>query len=154
METEQQYDSTAQTLLHVKRVNELLMKACRILMRRAAVHDASKFHSPEKELFDLLTPKLAACEYGSEEYETFLTALKPALDHHYANNPHHPEHYANGVNGMNLFDLMEMFFDWKAASERQNNGNLCKSIDDNKKKFKLSGQLISVFKNTIKYMGW
>lgn len=147
-------DSTVDTLLHIKRVNELLMKACRILMRRAAVHDDSKLRSPEKELFDSLTPQLKGAIYGSEEYNGFLEAMKPALDHHYACNPHHPQHYSDGISGMNLFDLIEMFLDWKASSERQDTGNIVKSIEFNKKRFKICGQLTSIFKNTAKYMGW
>lgn len=154
MENITQYDSSVDTLLHIKRVNELLTNACKILIRRAQLHDDSKLKSPEKELFDLLTPKLAECEYGSDEYNTFLEALKPALDHHYAHNTHHPQHYEDGVNGMNLFDVMEMFFDWKAASERHNTGNIAKSIEVNKKRFELSDQLSTIFKNTAKFMGW
>ena len=61
--------------------------------------DNSKLESPEKELFDEYTPKLKDCTYGSDEYKEFLKGLKVALDHHYANNSHHPEHYENGVNG-------------------------------------------------------
>lgn len=30
---------------------------------------------------------------------------------------------------MNLIDIVEMFCDWKAASERQLDGNLLKSIE-------------------------
>lgn len=87
-----EYDSTADTLLHIKRVNELLGKAACILIMRGSVHDNSKLDSPEKELFDEYTPKLKDAEYGSDEYKEFLVGLKPALDHHYANNSHHPEH--------------------------------------------------------------
>lgn len=154
MNNEQNYDSSADTLFHIRRVNELLTNACKILIKRAQVHDESKLHSPEKEYFDEFTPKLKQVEYGSEEYKQFLTQLKPALDHHYANNPHHPEHYEDGVNGMNLFDMIEMFFDWKAASERQNNGNIMKSIKHNTERYKLGDQLSAVFTNTAKYLGW
>lgn len=112
------YDSKADTLLHIKRVNQLLTEAASELIRRANVHDNSKLESPEKELFDLYTPKLKNCTYGSDEYKEFLKGLEVALNHHYANNSHHPEHYENGVNGFDLFDLVEMFFDWKAATER------------------------------------
>jgi len=40
-----------------------------------------------------MTPKLAGSTYGSEEYKAFLGQMKPALDHHYAVNDHHPEHF-------------------------------------------------------------
>jgi hypothetical protein len=47
-----EYDSTADTLLHIKRVAELLTQASCELINRANVHDNSKLSSPEKELFD------------------------------------------------------------------------------------------------------
>lgn len=146
------YDSEADTLKHIKRVNELLMLAVRKILQRAAVHDNSKLKDPEKELFDEYTPKLADCTYGSEEYKKFLEELKPALDHHYAENSHHPEHYPNGVDDMDLFDLIEMFFDWKAASERHTDGNILRSIEINKDRFELSDQLTSIFKNTARLL--
>lgn len=142
------YDSTTDTLLHIKRVSQLLTEAAMELLRRANVHDESKLHSPEKEMFDEATNRLKGSTYGSEEYKGFLKQLKPALDHHYSNNSHHPEHYANGVNGFDLFDLLEMFFDWKAATERHDNGNIYKSIEINKDRFKLSAQVVDIFTNT------
>lgn len=137
-----------QILLHIKRVSQLLTEAASELIRRANVHDNSKLQGIEKEMLDELTPKLAEVTYGSPEYNEFLKHLKPALDHHYANNSHHPEHYSNGVNGMDLFDLMEMFFDWKAAGERHNDGNIYKSIQINKDRFKLSDQMVDILINT------
>jgi hypothetical protein len=148
------YDSKTDTLLHIKRVAQLLTEAAAELIRRANVHDNSKLNSPEKEFFDEYTPKLAGCTYGSDEYKLFLKELKVGLDHHYANNSHHPEHYENGVNGFDLFDLMEMFFDWKAAGERHNDGNIYKSIEHNKTRFNLSEQTVSIFENTAKRLSW
>jgi hypothetical protein len=83
---ESNYDSSADTLRHIKRVSELLGEAAMELIRRGNVHDDSKLKSPEKELFDVYTPKLGEAEYGSDEYKGFLEGLKPALDHHYENN--------------------------------------------------------------------
>lgn len=143
------YDSTVDTLLHIKRVNELLISFAQQLLERAKVHDASKLKSPEKELFDELTPKLKNVTYGSDEYKEYLKGLKVALDHHYMHNSHHPEHYHYGVDGFNLLDLVEMFLDWKAASERHSDGDILKSIEINKERFKLSDQLVSIFKNTV-----
>lgn len=142
------YDSTIDTLKHIKRVSELLTQAAQRLIDRANCHDNSKLDSPEKELFDKYTPKLKNCTYGSDEYKEFLKGLGKALEHHYAHNSHHPEHYENGVNGMDLFDLIEMFFDWKAASERHADGDIWKSIKINKDRFNLSDQVVNIFKNT------
>ena len=80
--------------------------------------------------------------------------MKVALDHHYANNSHHPEHYENGVNGFDLFDLVEMLFDWKAATERHADGDIRKSIGINKERFGISEQLCYIFRNTADRMGW
>ena len=148
-ETMANYDSTKDTLLHIKRVNELLIDAATELLRRAKVHDDSKLKSPEKETFDEYTPKLKDSTYGSDEYKELLKGLGTALDHHYANNRHHPEHYELGVDDMDLFDLIEMFFDWKAASERHDNGSIYKSIDINENRFKISSQISNIFRNTV-----
>lgn len=148
------YDSSTDTLLHIKRVNELLIQAAQELLNRAANHDTSKLHSPEKELFDKYTPLLKDSVFGSDEYAGFLSSLSVALNHHYANNSHHPQHYENGINGMTLFDVVEMFFDWKAAGERQTTGNIYKSIDFNKDRFEMSDQLAAIFQNTAKFLGY
>ena len=87
--------------------------------------------------------------YGSDEYKEFLAGMKPALDHHYAENRHHPEHFENGIDGMDLFDLVEMLFDWKEATERHNNGDILKSLDINEKRFNISPQLKQILANTV-----
>lgn len=147
------HDSKADTLQHIKRVNELLMTAASELLIRASKHDNSKLKIPEKELFDEFTPKLKKCTYGSDEYKEFLNELKVALEHHYRENSHHPEHFERGINGFDLFDLIEMFFDWKAATERHNDGDIRKSIEINKKRFGISEQICDIFRNTIDKMG-
>lgn len=59
-----------------------------------------------------------------------------------------------GVRGMDLFDLVEMFFDWKAATERMASGDIHKSIEINTKRFELSPQLASILSNTAKRLGY
>lgn len=146
------YDSTTETLLHIKRVNQLLIFASMELLKRGDRHDDSKLESPEKELFDKYTPLLKELDYGSDGYKESLKALKPALDHHYANNSHHPEHYENGINDFDLFDLVELFFDWIAATERTKDGDIHKSIEINKERFSISPQLAKIFSNTATRM--
>ena len=94
----EKYDSTADTLLHIKRVNQLLIEASMNILKRAMVHDDSKLKSPEKEIFDKCTHKLRTLSYGSKEYTESLREIEVALKHHYQNNSHHPEHYPNGIN--------------------------------------------------------
>lgn len=142
------FDSTAETLKHIRRVNTLLLEAATELLRRAAIHDESKLHDPEKPLFDKYTPLLAGIEYGTPEYFEALRGLKPALDHHYAANSHHPEHY-QGVDGMDLFDVLEMLMDWRAASERDKDGSIQKSLPFNKERFKIDDQLFHILENTV-----
>ena len=84
-----------------------------------------------------------------------MAELGPALAHHYAANRHHPEHFANGVDGMNLFDVIEMLMDWKAATERmKDGGNIRRSLTINTGRFHLSPQTAAILRNTIEYMGW
>lgn len=150
MLTTEQKATNNDTFRHIERVRNLLNLVVADLLRRGEEHDQSKLESPEVEMFTEFTPKLAASTYGSPEYEGFRKAMGPALDHHYANNSHHPEHHKNGVDDMTLLDIIEMLMDWKAASERHNNGNILKSIEVNADRFKLSPQLVRILENTAK----
>lgn len=149
-----EYDSAAETLWHIMRVRDLLGEFSVELIERGAKHDQSKLGPNEKPLFDEMTPKLKELEYGTEEYKRSLAALGPALRHHYEANSHHPEHYENGVAGMTLHDLVEMFCDWKAASERTKGGGFLDSLPQNKKRFELDDQIVAIFENTAKHLGW
>jgi hypothetical protein len=148
------YDSRPDTEAHIRRVQELMDQVVGNLERRASVHDYTKLREPEKSLFDEWTPKLKALTYGSDEYKAALAALKPALDHHYAVWSHHPEHFSNGVNGMSLFDLVEMLMDHKAAGERHTDGDVWKSMEINRKRFGYSDQLYEILCNTVREMEW
>lgn len=148
------YDSKADTLEHIRRVNSLILGCCANLQKRAERHDSSKLQEPEKSVFDENTEKLRGLTYGSDEYKASLAALGPALAHHYAHNSHHPEHYENGVSDMSLFDLLEMLMDWKAAGERHANGSIVESLKKNQPRFKIDPQLQSVLENTAREMGW
>jgi len=76
--------------------------------------------------------------------------MKIALDHHYAENRHHPEHFENGIQEMNIVDICEMIADWKAASLRHADGDIMKSIEINQKRFEYSDELKSILINTVK----
>jgi len=150
----------------------------RELTNREANHDASKLEGPEREIFDEYTPKLRDTTYGSDEYKGYLEGMGPALDHHYANNRHHPEHFnyyeCNGcfkrfgempncckycgysqftirsdISQMNLIDIVEMLCDWKAATLRHADGDIHKSIDFNKTRFGFSDEMAQVLHNTV-----
>jgi len=152
MLTQEQQATNAVTQEHIHTVQKYMLACVQQLIERAHKHDRSKLESPEVETFTEMTPKLAACTYGSPEYQGFLAQMKPALDHHYGHNRHHPEHFAEGVNEMNLLDLIEMFCDWKAATERHNDGNIRKSIEKNADRFGMSPQLCQILDNTIEVL--
>jgi len=137
------------TMSHIDRVRHHINSITINLLKRGEEHDQSKLDTPEVELFTEFTPKLANSTYDSDEYKQFLKDMKPALDHHYARNRHHPEHFKNGVDDMNIVDLIEMLCDWKAATERHNDGNLRKSIEINANRFNLSPQLVKILENSM-----
>jgi hypothetical protein len=146
--------AVVETLKHIRRVQDLLGILATELIRRAAVHDNSKLESPEIEVFEEFTGKLKGCTYGSDEYNGFLSAMKPALDHHYEANSHHPEHYPDGIRGMTLLDVIEMLADWKAATERHADGCLANSIELNQKRFGYGDELKGILRNTATACGW
>lgn len=142
------YDSRQDTLDHISEVRARMDTAIDLLHARKVLHDKSKLESPEKEIFDAVTPRLRGLTYGSDEYKAQLAEMKVALDHHYANNSHHPEHYADGIRGMSLLDIVEMLCDWSAATTRHADGDLRKSIDINQKRFGYSDELRAILLNT------
>jgi len=148
------YDSTHDTMAHIARVRAYLGHIINNLAQRGMAHDQSKLFAPEKALFDTVSPLLSSMTYGSEEYKSALERLRPALAHHYAANTHHPEHYADGIAGMSLLDLVEMLADWKAATERHNDGDLAQSLRINQERFGITRQLASVLENTARELGW
>jgi len=192
-------DSTIETKAHIKRVQDMLDIITTRLSLRWVHHDDSKLVDPEKSVFDVVTEKLKGMTYGSEEYKASLAEMKPALDHHYANNRHHPEHtklwkcplcagvftedqapeavvYDSkprfcpdccpqgslfeatlephvGLEGMTLVDLVEMFCDWCAATERHADGDIMKSIEHNAGRFGYGDVLKAIFRNTAEEYG-
>lgn len=158
-------DSRIETYKHIQAVQRLMSRVLNCLLERLNVHDQSKLVSPEVEVFDEFTPKLAGSTYGSDEYKSYLSAMKPALDHHYAVNSHHPEYHAlsgsgvgidpelltNGVaiRSMSLLDILEMLVDWKAATLRHNDGDIRRSIEINQKRFGYSDELKQILLNTL-----
>ena len=148
-----------ETRKHQQEVSNLLIWFAGRLLKRAVEHDASKLKKPERDIFIKYTPKLKSVTYGSDKYKEYLKEMKVALDHHYYKNKHHPEF--NDINGfsfqtlnsairsMDLLDIIEMLFDWYAATKRHADGNIGKSITNNEKRFGINEQLSQIFRNTI-----
>lgn len=151
--TEQQINNTyLDTLRHIDKVRDCVEIIVKELLTRGRLHDRSKMSSPELEVFAENTKKLSELEYGSEEYDKAKSALADAIVHHYANNNHHPEFHKNGIDDMNLVDIVEMFCDWKAATLRNKNGGMLKSIEVNRTRFNMSDQLVNIFKNSVQLL--
>lgn len=147
--TRAERDANYETLRHIAIVRLILDEMSRLISFRGLLHDQSKLERPEVAVFAEFTPKLKGMTYGSDEYRKCLAEMRPALDHHYAANPHHPEHYPNGVSGMTIIDLVEMLADWKADTLRHEDGDMVKSIGINGTRFDLSPQLKSIFLNSV-----
>ncbi|GAK58756.1 hypothetical protein U27_05731 [Candidatus Vecturithrix granuli] len=145
-----QNDCIRDTTQHIEHVRENLSIIIEQLHDRAQHHDESKLSEAEIDGFTEYTPKLKNTEFGSEEYQSFLKELKPVLTHHYQENRHHPEHFSNGYRGMNLVDLVEMFCDWLASTQRMANSDIYKSIEHAQERFALSDDLVHILKNTAK----
>ncbi|HRZ18594.1 MAG TPA: DUF5662 family protein [Methanofastidiosum sp.] len=152
IKTEEDAFCVDETMKHKILLSRILNRFAKIIADRAEAHDQSKLEDPEFSLFSKWTPALAKMTYGSKEYEEALTQLKPALEHHYANNRHHPEHFKNGIHDMNILDILEMFVDWYCASKRHNDGNIRKSIEINKTRFNFSEELATIFENSIELL--
>lgn len=82
------------------------------LLKRASVHDISKFQ--KKELLSLASiPKnIKAFKNPNTEMSD---KEKEHIQLHWENNQHHPEHYKD-YNDMTELDMLEMICDWHARS--------------------------------------
>jgi len=92
------------TITHQTMVQDIMKCVSNIVVARGRAHDKSKLSDKELPLFAQAT-SLKKLPYGSKQYNDQLSIgsmLRPALDHHYANNRHHPEHHEDGIPGMNL----------------------------------------------------
>jgi hypothetical protein len=118
------------------------------LFKRAVVHDNSKFSPEEFEPYEQAFPELQKYIYGSPEFKATLHKIKPAINHHYENNDHHPEYFEAGISQMTLIELIEMTCDWIAASERSQK-DIFEGLEMNKERFKISDQHFCIIKNTV-----
>lgn len=143
------------TRAHVLRVSELLGVAIADLMRRAFLHDQSKFSDEERETFSSLQGLLKA-DVNTPEYARRMALLGAALQHHYRENDHHPEHFPQGVADMTLPAMVEMLCDWRAAwLDRADESSFRDSfrflIND---RFRVDTTLARVLFRTCEAWGW
>lgn len=152
--TEKPYDSFADTARHIGIVRKYIRDdVVSNFLVRAEVHDKSSLQEPEKSFYDTWRPVLSAMQYNSPEYLEAIKKLSPAIQHHYEANSHHPEHYPNGINGMSLFDLIEMIIDWKAAIERKGTSEgVLDNFERSCQRFQIEPQLAQIIQNTVAEM--
>lgn len=118
------------------------------LFLRAAVHDNSKFGPEEYEAYEKAFPDLQKYAYGSDEFKAALATIRPAIEHHYRVNDHHPEFFEEGIHGMHVVQLIEMLCDWKASSERSTT-DFAVGLEMNRKRFTIDDQLFRIIRNTV-----
>ena len=151
--TNEQKANHFETFEHIHKVQENLFLMQTELGRRALEHDKSKVYSVEESaIFAKYTPLLKTVVYGSNEYKSCLNEMQVAIDHHRKSNSHHPEYYKDGMTGMSLIDLIEMLCDWKAATLRTKDGDIYKSLEIQKERFKISDQLYQILLNTLPFL--
>lgn len=138
---------------HIRQVQFYLVGCIQNLQHRLLLHDDSKLHEPERSAYEGLDEAVASVPFGSDEYQQVVKEhLGDALAHHYQHNPHHPSHYPNGVQGMSLFDLLEMLADLRAVCDDK--GKAIIDLDVNKRNDQMSDEVYQILLNTIKEMGW
>lgn len=143
-------DSEPATKAHIALVAKNMEILGTDLAIRSIEHDLSKLGHNEKPYFDHNIP-IHTLTFQGPGYKAELIFLRPALEHHYANNRHHPEHHKDGINGMTLVDMIEMFCDWCASTERHGNtGDIGRSLRFWVKQRNLSPQLAQIMLNTAK----
>ena len=145
-------ESKFKTMRHIETVRNYLNAVVKDLINRGERHDQTKLEYPEVEIFEIYTPKLRGCTYGSEEYRQNMKEMKVAIDHHNSMNRHHPEFFSDGMKSMNLVDLVEMLCDWTAATMRHGDGDIRKSLELNQERFGYSDEVKGLMLNTVEYM--
>ncbi len=109
------------------------MHFCDDLAHRADIHDLSKLEGSEAEGFASILKVLESHPYGSPEYMKSLNS--GCIQAHYKANRHHPEYHPRGMIDMTLMDVVEMFCDWQAASQRRKDGTIVGSVEFNVDRF-------------------
>lgn len=124
-----------------------IVTICVELIKRAMLHDLSKFSKVEMNCFAPKAGMLKTMQYGSIDYFSFLNEEKEAIQHHYKINTHHPEYYNNDYTKMSMYDIIEMYCDFKSSVKKNKNGNLDRSFEINKNRFHLSDEIINLMKS-------
>jgi hypothetical protein len=126
-----------QTTVHKFWVMYYLCRFVLLLIWRGIKHDLTKYSKHEAPYFANQVENLKNLEYGTEEYRQSLEKIRPALNHHYRHNSHHPQYHKNGFADMSVLDRIEMMADWLASRKRNKPTSLNKSFALNIDRFKI-----------------
>lgn len=138
---------------HIVKVRDNMSIFNKVINVRGLKHDLSKITSDiEYDNYRKVIMTLKKEKTGSQEYNKARESIKPAVDHHYENNEHHPEHFKDGISGMNLIDLIEMMSDWQAVNDEVPGRDLKPWIRKCKDKYNMSDDLFNVFMNTADFL--
>lgn len=125
----------AKHTVHKAWVAWFLWRLAAKLVWRSLVHDLSKYGWTETKHFARTIRQLKLSTYGTDEYFALLKDIKPAIEHHYKHNRHHPEHWENGIRDMGAVDQLEMICDWCAACKKHKDGSPIQSAAINARRF-------------------
>lgn len=155
------YDSTLDTLRHSRRVDELLLEVIASLQARVTRHDRSKMQDPEKEMFD-------SGHVAAQDIDLRLRRVQgpPRRHGRRAGPPLRQQPTLPGAlrRWRQRYDLgrprrdagrLEGSYrtpvDWKAATERHDDGNLARSLPIQAERFQIAEQILT---NTATEFGW
>lgn len=120
------------------------------LIQRGQNHDQSKFEEDEFPYLVAVLEDMTKYPFGTPEHDAMRLKHQRVFAVHHSKNRHHPEHFANGIEDMDLMDIIEMLVDWKAASLREKDGSIEKSIKLGAEKYNIHPQLVKILVNTAK----
>lgn len=154
---EKNYEFENETRKHVAMVSNYIAGIVNELLMRAVTHDLSKFDSPEFQIFEQNMPAYKSATPGSDEYKKCLDNMKPAFDHHYKMNRHHPEYFVinekdlkleHALSRLTIIDLIQTFVDWLSTANRQNY-SVFEFLDKMAQKYNIHPQLLQILRNTV-----
>jgi hypothetical protein len=151
MELSEETKTLAVIHRHITLVKDNLFTIANKLQKRARNHDLSKLRGDELLGFIQINKVARKYPYGSDEYKAALEI--DAVGLHYSRNDHHPEYFSDGVSDMNLFQLIEMVADWKAASETYGQTTFDESLRKQRKRFHLDDKQFYIIQLIAEALG-
>lgn len=143
--------------IHQHHVGTLMRRMSNDLRSRGNRHDISKFSGIEATIGGMNYEeysKINVLHPNASDVQEYTEKTKAALIEHYKLNDHHIEHFENGLSDMSLVQLAELICDSVAhLTERGYTPTECVcEIENQFKKYESSDEIVSIVKNTVKYL--